>query len=79
VSSLPCGGRGSQEIQPPVCYQRPGLLTLMRVEAILKARSNPLGPTSAKEVIFGYKRVQGGCEGTSVGKGAAKEGSKCSQ
>ncbi len=40
----------------------------MRVEAVLKARSNPLGSTSAKEVILGYKRVQGGFEGISVGK-----------
>jgi hypothetical protein len=46
---------------------------LMRVEAVLKARSNLLGPTSAKEVILGYKRVQGGFEGASVGKEAAKE------
>ena len=45
----------------------------MRVEAVLEARSNPLGPTSAEEVNLGYKRVQGGFEGTSVGKAAAKE------
>ena len=38
-------------------------LRLMRVEAVSKARSNPLGPTSAEEVILGYKRVQGGVEG----------------
>jgi hypothetical protein len=34
----------------------------MRVEAVLKARSNPIGPTSAEEVVLGYKRVQGGFE-----------------
>ncbi len=45
----------------------------MRVEAPLKACSNPLDPTSAEEVIFGYKRVQGGFEGASVGREAAKE------
>ena len=39
-----------------------------RVQAISKARSNALGPTSAQEVILGYKCVQGGFEGTSVGK-----------
>jgi hypothetical protein len=44
-----------------------------RAEVISKARRNPLGPTSAEEVIFGYKRVQGGFEGTSVGEEAAKE------
>ncbi len=45
----------------------------MRVEAVLKARSNPLGSTSAEEVILGYKSVLGGFEGASVGKEAAKE------
>jgi hypothetical protein len=45
----------------------------MRVEAVSKAYSNPLGPTSAEEVILGYKRVQGGFERDSVGKEAAKE------
>ena len=38
-------GEGWQEIHPPVCYQRAGRLRLMRVEAVLKARSNLLGPT----------------------------------
>jgi hypothetical protein len=47
----------------------------MRVETALKARSNPLGPTSTEEVILGCKRVQGGFEGPSVAKEAAKEGS----
>jgi hypothetical protein len=45
----------------------------MRVQAISKARSNALGPTSAEEVILGYKRVQGGFEGALVGKEAVKE------
>jgi hypothetical protein len=44
----------------------------MRVEAVPKARSNLLGPTPAEEVILYYKRVQGGFEGASVGKEAAK-------
>lgn len=57
----------------PVRYQRAGRLTLMRVEAVLKALSNLLGTTSAEEMILGYKRVQGSFEGTSVGKEAAKE------
>ena len=39
-----------------------------RVQANSKARSNALGPTSAQEVILGYKCAQGGFEGTSVGK-----------
>src|SRR5215213_9689203 len=45
----------------------------MRVEAALRARSNPLGPTSAEDHLLGYKRVQGGFEGASVGKEAAEE------
>ena len=45
----------------------------MWVQAALKARSNPLDPTSAEEVILGYKRVQGSFEGASVGREAAKE------
>ena len=57
------GGGGREEIRPPVCYQRTGLLTLMRVEAALRARSNSLGPTSVKEMILVYKRVQGGFAG----------------
>jgi hypothetical protein len=38
-------GKGRQELWPLVCYQRPGGLTLMRVEAALRARSKSLGPT----------------------------------
>jgi hypothetical protein len=45
----------------------------MRVEAALRARSNSLGPTSVKEVILVHKSVQGGFEGTSVRKDAAKD------
>jgi hypothetical protein len=45
----------------------------MRVEAVSKAYSSPLGSTSAEEVILGYKRVQGGFERDSVGKEATKE------
>jgi hypothetical protein len=67
------GGGRVAGVRTPVCYQRPGCLDSMRVEAVLKARSNPLGPTSAEEVILVYKRVQGGFEGTSVRKDAAKE------
>ena len=37
-------------------------MTRMCVEAALKAPSNSLGPTSVKEVILVYKRVQGGFE-----------------
>jgi hypothetical protein len=40
------GGGGRQEFRPPVCYQRPALLTLMRVQAALKAWSIALSPTS---------------------------------
>jgi hypothetical protein len=43
------------------------------VEAVLEARSNLLGSTSAEEAILGYKRVQGSFGGTSVGKEATKE------
>ena len=51
----------------------------MRVEAVLKARSNLLGPTSTEEVILGYKRAQGGFEGTLVGKEAAARRERGSQ
>ena len=70
---------GVAGVRTPVCYQRPGRLRLMRVEAVLKARSNLLGPTSAEEVILGYKRVQGGFEETLVGKEAAVRRERCSQ
>ena len=46
---------GVADVRTPVCYQRSGRLDSMRVEAVLKARSNLLGPTSAEEVILGYK------------------------
>jgi hypothetical protein len=46
---------GVAGVRTPVCYQRPGRLRLMRVEVVLKARRNLLGPTSAEEVILGYK------------------------
>ena len=39
----------------PGLLQRPGRPRLMRVEVVLKARRNLLGPTSAEEVILGYK------------------------
>jgi hypothetical protein len=45
----------------------------MHVEAVLKARTNPLGPMSAQKVILGYKRVQGCSERLWVVEEAAKE------
>jgi hypothetical protein len=39
------GGRVAG-VTTPVRYQRPGRLTLMRVQAVLKAPRSPLGPTS---------------------------------
>ena len=63
----------------PGLLQRPGRPRLMRVEVVLKARRNLLGPMSAEEVILGYKRVQGGFEGTLVGKEAAVRRERCSQ
>jgi hypothetical protein len=64
-------GGGVAGVRTPVCARGPTRLTLMRVQAVLKARSNLLGPTSAEEVILGYKRVEGGFGGASVGKEAA--------
>jgi hypothetical protein len=44
----------------------------MRAQAVLNTCSTSLGPTAAEEVILSYKRVQGGFEGTSVGKKASE-------
>jgi len=41
--------------------------------SLFKGLQQPVRPTSAEEVILDYKRVQGGFEGASVGKEAAKE------
>ena len=38
-------------------YQRPGSLTLMRVQAVLKSRSTPLGPCVLESLLFGYEGV----------------------
>jgi hypothetical protein len=54
--------RGSQEIRPPVALERPARLTLMRVEAVLNARSISLCPTSAEGQLFAWKGVLGGFE-----------------
>jgi hypothetical protein len=75
---LRCGGkdqpgRGSRSSHPRSAARGPVGLTEVCVEAVLEARSNLLGPTSADEVILGYKRVQGGFGGASVGKEVAKE------
>jgi hypothetical protein len=48
-------GEGRQEIRPPVCCQRPARLDSMRVEAVLRARSNSLGPRAAESPILGYE------------------------
>jgi hypothetical protein len=45
----------------------------MCVEAALKARSNLLGPKVLESPLLGYNAVQGGFEGTSVGKEASKD------
>ena len=42
------------------------------VQAISKARSSAFGPRAAESPVLGCKRVQGGFEGISVGKEAAK-------
>ncbi len=61
-------GRGSRSSHPGLLPEARSGLTEVCVEAVFKARSNLLGPTSAEEVILGYKRVQGGFKGTSVSK-----------
>jgi hypothetical protein len=66
-------GAGVAAVRTPVCHQRPDRLTLMRIEAFLKSRNYASGPASAEEVILSYQRVQGGLEGTSVGKEARKK------
>ena len=68
-------GQEYQGLRPPSSSRGAIGLSPMHIEAVLKACSTSLGPTPAEEVIFGYKRVQGGFEGPSVGKEAAKEDS----
>jgi hypothetical protein len=45
----------------------------MRVEAALKVCAISVGPHVPERLYLGYKRVQGGFEGTSVGKESVKE------
>jgi hypothetical protein len=45
----------------------------MRVEAALKVCAISVGPHVPERLFFGYKRVQGGFEGASVGKETATE------
>jgi hypothetical protein len=55
-------------LRPPVCYQRPGSLTLMRVEAVSTTHDSPLALWVVEKLLIGYRDVYNGCEDTlSVG------------
>jgi hypothetical protein len=49
--------RGRQEIRPLVCYQRPGCLDSMRVEADLSCCLSCQGLWAVKNPFVGYKGV----------------------
>jgi hypothetical protein len=50
-------GEGYQELQPPVCYQRPGSLTLMHLEAVSTAHDTPLALWVVEVLSIGYNNV----------------------
>jgi hypothetical protein len=57
-------GRGRVAgVRTPVCYQRPGHLDSMSVQAVLKASSTSLGTLGPESLLFGYNDVEGGFEG----------------
>jgi hypothetical protein len=49
--------RGSQELRPAACTRGPAGLASMRVEAVSRTRTTPLGPTGRKRPFFGYNTV----------------------
>ena len=49
-------GEGCQEVRSPVVLERPGRLTLMRVEAVLKASPIPLAHLAFRALVRRLQR-----------------------
>jgi hypothetical protein len=67
-------GRGSRRFDPQSATGVPVGLSLMSVQAVLKARSTPLGPRLRAVLFFGYNDVQEGFEEPSQLGGHDKRG-----
>jgi hypothetical protein len=57
----------------PVCHQRPEAPTLDARRSRIEGLCHHGRPHVPERLFFGYKRVQGGFEGVSVGRETAKE------